>query len=253
MNPSHIRPEIRITLLYSLIGGLWILFSDRLIQVLSSDPVTLTHWQTYKGWAFVGMSALLIYYLLRRDLRLYQSAELELHRTEDKYRSLVEQAPVVIYESEPNGQTVYVSPQIEKFTGFSAGEWQASPDLWLKQLYPPDRQSVIEANARVLPGNGSYAIEYRLSRKDGSLIWIHDEGGVIQTSPAGAPHFRGIWQDITERKQAEEKIQRQLTYLTSLREIDQMIASTFDVHMSLNALLNRVVNLLGWMPPMYAR
>ena len=51
--------------------------------------------------------------------------------------------------------------------------------------------------------------------------------------------------DITERKRAEEKIAQQLERLTALREIDQAITSTFDIRMSLDAVLSRTTKLLG--------
>ncbi|MCE7858348.1 MAG: HD domain-containing protein [Chloroflexi bacterium CFX2] len=50
--------------------------------------------------------------------------------------------------------------------------------------------------------------------------------------------------DITERQHAEEKIRRQIEYLTALREIDLAIASAFDMRMSLNVLVSRAVSIL---------
>lgn len=50
--------------------------------------------------------------------------------------------------------------------------------------------------------------------------------------------------DFTERKRAEEKIQRQIEYLTALREIDLAITSSFDMRMSLNVLVSRAVSIL---------
>jgi PAS domain S-box-containing protein len=50
--------------------------------------------------------------------------------------------------------------------------------------------------------------------------------------------------NITERKQAEEKLKRHINYLTGLREVDQAIASSFDVQLSLTILTSRAVPLL---------
>lgn len=51
--------------------------------------------------------------------------------------------------------------------------------------------------------------------------------------------------DITDRKKAEAKIQEQLERLTTLREVDQAIASTFDMQVSLKLLLSRAIHLLA--------
>jgi signal transduction histidine kinase/ActR/RegA family two-component response regulator len=53
------------------------------------------------------------------------------------------------------------------------------------------------------------------------------------------------FRDITERKQAEDRLQERLERLTALREIDQFITSTFDVRMSMNAVLSRARKLLA--------
>ena len=63
----------------------------------------------------------------------------------------------------------------------------------------------------------------------------------IQREPTGLV----ITNDITKRKQAEERIERQIKYLTALQEIDRSIAATFDMRLSLNILLSRAISLLA--------
>jgi len=70
MKLPNLRIDLRVALLYAAFGGLWILFSDRLLAAFTSDIDTLSRMQTYKGWAFVAASALLIFTLLRHELEL---------------------------------------------------------------------------------------------------------------------------------------------------------------------------------------
>ncbi len=60
------RAALRIALVYALAAGLWILGSDWLLSQLIRDPDWLLRAQTAKGWVFVGVSALLLYVLVRR-------------------------------------------------------------------------------------------------------------------------------------------------------------------------------------------
>ncbi len=57
--------------------------------------------------------------------------------------------------------------------------------------------------------------------------------------------MQGIFQDITERKQQEEKIQLQLNHLNALREIDQAITSSASIEMSLNIVMQKLISLLS--------
>lgn len=58
-------PPLVIASLYALISGLWILFSDQLVESLTSDPALLSHLQTAKGWFFVAATAVGLYLLLK--------------------------------------------------------------------------------------------------------------------------------------------------------------------------------------------
>jgi len=69
--PEDRTPErpfaLRITGIYLLAAGLWILLSDRLLGLLIDDPAQLTRVQTYKGWFFVACTGFLLYALVRRQ------------------------------------------------------------------------------------------------------------------------------------------------------------------------------------------
>ncbi len=62
------RPAIRLALIYALLGGLWVFFSDLSLQWLVSDPAQLMGWQTWKGWFFVAVTAILVFFLVWRQL-----------------------------------------------------------------------------------------------------------------------------------------------------------------------------------------
>jgi HD-GYP domain-containing protein (c-di-GMP phosphodiesterase class II) len=67
---------VRIAVLYALFGGLWIAASDRILETLVQDPHRLSLIQTFKGWAFVALSALLIAGLVRREMQKGRDSEL---------------------------------------------------------------------------------------------------------------------------------------------------------------------------------
>ncbi|BDG08168.1 sensor histidine kinase [Anaeromyxobacter paludicola] len=56
---------LRIATLYALIGAIWILFSDRLMEALVEDPVQRGYYATAKGWGYVFVTAVLLYALIR--------------------------------------------------------------------------------------------------------------------------------------------------------------------------------------------
>lgn len=62
------NPALRISLIYLLFAGLWILLSDRLLEALAGSTETLSRLQTFKGATFVVVTTLMLYALIRRSV-----------------------------------------------------------------------------------------------------------------------------------------------------------------------------------------
>ena len=65
MNASNLG-SMKIAGLYLLLGALWILFSDMVVERIAPDPSALTTISIYKGWGFIIVTALLLYWLIQR-------------------------------------------------------------------------------------------------------------------------------------------------------------------------------------------
>jgi len=72
---KKIRFEYKFTAIYLFLGFLWILFSDSLLNSLISDNNILTRLQTYKGWFYVTVTAILFFYILKKHLLKLRNAE----------------------------------------------------------------------------------------------------------------------------------------------------------------------------------
>lgn len=90
---SHIA--LKIALIYLLISVIWILTSDHLSALLSSDQDTLLHIQNWKGIAFVLASGILIYYLIFREIKLKQDYIHLLNKENQLHNALIKNLPNV--------------------------------------------------------------------------------------------------------------------------------------------------------------
>ncbi len=126
------------------------------------------------------------------------------------YRRLVERLPAIVYAAElgEHGRWRYVSPQVEEITGYSQEEWLADPGLWAKLIHPDDRERALSQETRRTMGNRNPPpIDYRMITRGGKTVWILDEA-VLEPDEQGTPIWHGVLYDITERKNAEQVLQR---------------------------------------------
>jgi signal transduction histidine kinase len=72
---QELKFEYRLIAGYIIIGGLWIIFSDKILNYFIHDPESLTRIQTYKGWFYVLITAGLFYSLLKTHLVKIRTAE----------------------------------------------------------------------------------------------------------------------------------------------------------------------------------
>lgn len=152
------------------------------------------------------------------DLRFWQGVMLDVTEVkraaehhaevEAKYRNLVEQIPAVVYLGEygEDGDWIYISPQIERVMGYTPREWLDHPAPMGTFTHPDDLPRVREAEAESYRTGRPFRAEYRMQRRDDRWIWILDEASVVR-DPEGRPLFlQGLMYDITERKEAEERL-----------------------------------------------
>jgi diguanylate cyclase (GGDEF)-like protein/PAS domain S-box-containing protein len=129
------------------------------------------------------------------------------------FRRLVERLPVIVYAAElgEHGRWRYVSPQVEEILGFRPEEFVRDPGLWASLLHPGDRHRALAVESEVHVGNRDTApIEYRMHRRDGEVVWIHDEA-VLEADEEGVPIWHGVLYDVSERKRTEGELQRALS------------------------------------------
>ncbi|MEA2922700.1 MAG: hypothetical protein QOF07_2663 [Bradyrhizobium sp.] len=134
----------------------------------------------------------------------------ELETAEARYRQLVEQVPVIIYEwgisSDIHHVTeTYVSPQIEVILGFSAEEWMADPTLWFTRVHTDDLERVLDETTRCIEEAAPFKLEYQMLAKDGRSVWLRDEAVALERDAQGrATLIRGVQLDISAQKQVED-------------------------------------------------
>ncbi len=146
---------------------------------------------------------------LALDVTERKEAEAALGEVEERYRTLVEQVPGVIYvEALAGGANPYISPQVQTLLGYRPEEVTANPKLWMSRVHPDDYRRVAEEVHRTDATGEPYRMEYRMVARDGRVVWVHNEAALIHDDASRPRFWHGLVMDITDRKAAEERLLR---------------------------------------------
>jgi PAS domain S-box-containing protein len=171
-------------LFYALFAGLWILFSDRILALIVSDASRLTQLQTFKGVGFVAVTSLLLFVLLRGELRMRSKAERErfqlqikeqlaLSRVEqehERYQDLFEvnPMPMWVYDIETLAFLAVNEAAIEHY-GYAREEFLG---MTIKDIHiSPQIPSLVDA-VQNIPGVLRKPGIWRHLKKDGHLLEV---------------------------------------------------------------------------------
>ena len=149
--------------------------------------------------------------------------EAQLHASEERLRLVLEVSGIGTFEVDlTTGEGQWNEMEFE-LLGLKPGAVQAGPEPFFRFVHPADL-GLLQAQWQEALRCGTFDAEFRIIRADGELRWLAGKGQFIfesATDPQTAPRavrFLGMNYDITERKQAEEKLRRNYVELRAMSE-----------------------------------
>ena len=169
-----------------------------------------------------------------------------LRKTEEKFRQLADHVPDVFFiGSSDLKQIHYVSPAYEQLWGRSVESLYTHPDTWAEGILPEDREHVLAALGGLAAGEPSVSVEYRISRPDHTIRWVSSRSFLVRDALGRATRIAGIVSDVTERRQAVDAAQQQLTELRALFDLMPAMIWFKDINNRILRVNQRAADVAG--------
>ncbi|SFR66078.1 PAS domain S-box-containing protein/diguanylate cyclase (GGDEF) domain-containing protein [Marinobacter daqiaonensis] len=221
------RRALWIALAYLIASSLWILLTDLGVERLVRDPVALTQVQTWKGWAFVAVTAAVLYLVLRRQfqrdrelLDLQQDQREEILRLSQFQESVIDNANIWINVLDQNGRILLWNKAAEKISGYPGQEVTGGDWIW-QALYPdPDYRNWVlaQVDGIHLGGKEVEGLETTILTRDGNERLIAWNSRPFRNTGGEEVGSIAIGMDVTERRAAERRLMERERQLTTIMD-----------------------------------
>jgi two-component system, cell cycle sensor histidine kinase and response regulator CckA len=165
------------------------------------------------------------------DITEKKNAETALRESEERYRSIFENAVEGMFQSTPEGRYIRVNPASARMFGFSSPEEMLATiaDIAREQYFDPGERETLK---EVLEEQGGVEnVEQRMFRKDGTTIWVSTSARVVRDENGKPIYYEGTHEDVTWRKEFERQlIESEERYRTAIENSNDGVAIVKDGH-----------------------
>lgn len=176
-----------------------------------------------------------------REITERRQMEDALRQSEQRYRLVFDHAWQGILVTRA-GKVLLANPVVCEITGYTVEELLSfDADQLLGLVHSDDLPQVADVYQKRSQGNWAQpAYQFRYHRKDGNWRWVDAIDTVM--SEDDPSYIMTAVLDITERKEADLRIQRQFDHLAALHAIDIAISSSHDQNLILHVILDQLIN-----------
>ncbi|MDO1445437.1 PAS domain S-box protein [Rhodocytophaga aerolata] len=182
---------------------------------------------------------------ISKDVTEKKLREEKLQAAYTYHLKILEDFPAFIWRSDAEATRDYFNQTWLDFTGKT--QEQERNNGWLNGIHPQDKEYYFRTYTEAFENRIPFRLEYRLQRHDGVYRWLMEFGKPIYNLEGEFAGYLGASFDITDQKEAEQKILEEQHFIKTLTDTSPDIISVYDLQERKNVYINKsYAELLGY-------
>lgn len=214
-----------IALVYAIVGFAWIIASGVAVSLVSNESVQ-ARLESAKGIAFVAVTSLLLWVLLRRHAQRLNETAGQLAQREADYQQVIQSVPVVVWTADAEGRIDFVNDRGLRYLGRE--HVTDGSQTWTSRVHPDEQEEVSRAQAEAVANGRDARVSFRLRGGNGEYRWFESRLAAVRDDAGHVVRFFGTLADVHDAMTARLALRRgqeQLEKITDTIPPGMMIAS----------------------------
>ena len=174
---------------------------------------------------------------LQNAIRVYSAESQAFHtsqklkESEERYRLVLEGVNDGIWDWDLTKDEVYWNDRLLEIVGLPRNQFGSTMEALYTRLHPEDKDGIIRAISAHLEEEIDYNVEFRLLHSNGAYRYCTSQGKAQRNSQGKAVRMAGMISDITDRKQAEDALEKERQQLKQIITCVPVAMAMFDTEM----------------------
>ena len=210
-HPQVFWISLQVAVAYALLGATWIFFSDRFLESAGLDAATLTQLQTYKGWFYVFLTAVLAFVLWYFSHAKLEETTKRVRDERAHKHTMLQSIGDAVIATDAKANIILINPEAARLTGWTEEEAMGKP---LEQIFPiingQNREPLESPVRKVIQTGGVVGLANHtiLLRKDGAEFQIADSGAPIFDESGKVNGIILVFRDVTDDYALQAELRR---------------------------------------------
>ncbi|MEG3924175.1 MULTISPECIES: response regulator [unclassified Microcoleus] len=166
----------------------------------------------------------------RAESKAFEASQ-KLKESEERYRLVLEGVNDGIWDWDLSKNEVYWNDRLLEIIGLSRKQFGRTMEALYNRLHPDDKEGIVAAIAAHLEQEIDYNVEFRLLHSNGVYRYCTSQGKAQRNSQGKPLRMAGMISDITQRKQAEDALERERLQLRQIINCVPVAMAMFDTEM----------------------